>query len=229
MAGPYQPHQGTDPYSSQPLPYPDSYGAPPNPGTSFPGPSLPGTSIRGRRFQGRRIRAPCLRRCRIRSGDAGAPSPWCSVSLAVAAGIVVAAVFAARDNATNQPALLIPPPPGRRSRATWTRCPTVTSRPCPATHCAVSTTGCGIAEPTTHWQAVQRRVSQTVLQGRGHVGRQDRVRVAQPGAGAVHDAGDAGRGSRGAMEPSVRRWRSCSPTTTRSWCVPTCSARPGRY
>jgi hypothetical protein len=87
MAGPYQPHQGTDPYSSQPLPYPDSY-APPYPGTSYPG-TLPPPQPYPKRQRGRTI-AVVL------------------VSLAVVAGIVVAAVFAARDNATNQPALLTP-------------------------------------------------------------------------------------------------------------------------
>ena len=92
MAGPYQPHQGTDPYSSQPLPYPDSYGAPP-PATSYPGTSYPGTLPPPlpypKRRRGRTIAAVLA-------------------SLLVVAGIVVAAVFAARDNATNQPAQLTP-------------------------------------------------------------------------------------------------------------------------
>ena len=73
MAGPYQPHQGTDPYPSQPLPYPETSGAlspaPSYPGTSYPGTSYPGTSYPGDRT--------CPRRCRIRSGGAAAPSPRC--------------------------------------------------------------------------------------------------------------------------------------------------------
>ena len=112
MAGPYQPHQGTDPYPSQPLPYPETSGglspAPSYPGTSYPGTSYPGTSYPGtlppplpypKRRRGRTIAAVL-------------------VSLAVVAGIVVAAVFAGGDNATNQPALLTPAASKER---TWAR------------------------------------------------------------------------------------------------------------
>lgn len=87
MAGPYQPHQGTDPYPSQPLPYPETYGAPP-PAPSYPG-TLPPPLPYPKRRRGRTVAVVLS-------------------SLAVVAGIVVAAVFAARDNATTQPALLTP-------------------------------------------------------------------------------------------------------------------------
>ena len=108
MAGPYQPHQGTDPYPSQPLPYPETSGAlspaPSYPGTSYPGTSYPGTSYPvGTSYPG--TLPPPLPYPKRRRGRTIAAV---LVSLAVVAGIVVAAVFAGGDNATNQPALLTP-------------------------------------------------------------------------------------------------------------------------
>ncbi len=98
MAGPYQPHQGTDPYPSQPLPYPETSGAlspaPSYPGTSYPGTSYPGTSYPGTSYPATSYPGtlpPPLPYPKRRRGRTIAAV---LVSLAVVAGIVVAAVFA---------------------------------------------------------------------------------------------------------------------------------------
>jgi hypothetical protein len=90
MAGPYQPHQGTNRYPGQPLPYPESYGAlptPPPPGVSYPG-ALPSPMPYPSRHRGRAVAAVVL-------------------SLVVIAAIAAAAVFATRDNAGSTQATLL--------------------------------------------------------------------------------------------------------------------------
>jgi hypothetical protein len=85
MAGPFQPHQGSDPYLMQPLPYPESYGAT-HAGDSRPATLSPSSSSPKRR-RGRTIAAILI-------------------GLSVVAGIVTTAVFAARDRTTGRPKLL---------------------------------------------------------------------------------------------------------------------------
>jgi hypothetical protein len=75
MAGPFQPHQGSDPYLMQPLPYPESYGAT-HAGDSRPATLSPSSSSPKRR-RGRTIAAILI-------------------GLSVVAGIVTTAVFAAQ-------------------------------------------------------------------------------------------------------------------------------------
>jgi hypothetical protein len=85
MAGPFQPHQGADPYLVQPLPYPESYGET-HAADSRPAILPPPSSYPNRR-RGRNIAAVLI-------------------GLAVVAGIVTAAVFAARDRTAGRPTLL---------------------------------------------------------------------------------------------------------------------------
>ncbi len=80
MAGPNQPH-GADPYPNWGLPYPETYGALP------PAPTHPPPLPRPKPQRGRTIAVVLT-------------------SLAVLAGLVAAAMFAARDNAAGQPAAL---------------------------------------------------------------------------------------------------------------------------
>ena len=87
MAGPYQPHQGTDPYPRQPLPYPEPY-----PGASYPDASYPGT-----------LPPPVPHA----TGHRGRVVAAVLLSLVVIVAIAATAVSATRDGATNTQAALL--------------------------------------------------------------------------------------------------------------------------